>query len=118
MPASCTEPAYVLYTCADCDCDYKVYDSTSLEMGHDFGEWTDTLDANCSHNGQKTRECVDYYGDDECIVTTRETYYVQMPGEPLQLLTQECQYIVIKDNAEWKLTDFAAPVEVLLRINQ
>lgn len=57
MPASCTEPAYVLYTCADCDCDYKVYDSTSLEMGHDFGEWIDTLDANCSHNGQKTREC-------------------------------------------------------------
>jgi len=61
---------------------------------------------------------VDYYGSDECIVTTRETYYVQMAGEPLQLLTQECQYIVIKDNDKWKLTDFAAPVEVLLRINQ
>ncbi len=61
---------------------------------------------------------VSYYGDDECIVTTRETYYVQMAGEPLQLLTQECQYIVVKDNDKWKLTDFAAPVEVLLRINQ
>lgn len=57
IAASCSEPAYTLFTCAECGSDYKVYDSTSLEMGHDFGEWIDTLDADCSHNGQKTREC-------------------------------------------------------------
>jgi len=88
--------------------DSNIYKSQEKYVTRDI---TETLDSYEIVN-------VDYYGDDECIVTTRETYYVQMPGEPLQLLTQECQYIVIKDNAEWKLTDFAAPVEVLLRINQ
>jgi hypothetical protein len=60
---------------------------------------------------------VDYSGKKKCIVTTRETYYVQRQGEPLELMTQQCQYQLKKTSDGWKMTDFAGPVEVLSRIN-
>ena len=60
----------------------------------------------------------DYSSNTECIITTRETYYVQATGEPLDLLTQECKYKLIYENSEWKMTDFADSVKVLSRIKQ
>ena len=59
-----------------------------------------------------------YSNESECIVTTRETYYVQTHDAPLQLLTQQCQYNVVAENGIWKMTDFASSVEVLSKINQ
>ena len=60
----------------------------------------------------------DYRDADHCVVTTRETYYVQIKNEPLQLMTQQCQYEVTKSGNDWKMSAFAGQVEVLSRINQ
>lgn len=61
---------------------------------------------------------VTYNNNNESIVTTRETYYVQKPGEPLHMMTQQCKYIVVFENNQWKMIDFAGSVEVLSKINQ
>lgn len=61
---------------------------------------------------------VDYSSKTKCVVTTRETYYVQTKSTSLQLMTQQCQYKVEKVGDDWKMTDFAGKVEVLSRINQ
>ncbi len=60
----------------------------------------------------------DYSDSNNCVVTTRETYYVQKPNKPLQLMTQQCRYSVTKNGDSWKMTAFAGKVEVLSRINQ
>ena len=74
-------------------------------------EFTEQLDA---------YEIVDtaYSDADNCIVTTRETYYVQAQDKPLQLMTQQCQYAVTKNADGWKMVAFAGEVEVLSKINQ
>lgn len=59
-----------------------------------------------------------YSDQNNCVVTTRETIYVQVPGKPLQLMTQECKYQVTYTGGEWKMTAFADQVNVLNRINQ
>lgn len=61
-------------------------------------------------------ENVEYSDADHCIVTTRETYFVQKTGEPLALLAQRCKYVVEKVGDDWKLSDFAEKVEVLSNI--
>ena len=61
---------------------------------------------------------VDYRTSTECVVTTRETYYVQASGKPLQLMTQECKYVVLDVNGRWYISDFAENVNVLMRINR
>ena len=61
---------------------------------------------------------VEYRTGTECVVTTRETYYVQGSGKPLQLMTQECKYVVLDVNGRWYISDFAENVNVLMRINQ
>lgn len=60
----------------------------------------------------------DYSDANNCVVTTRETYYVQIKGEPLQLMTQQCQYAVTKSGNDWKMSAFAGQVQVLSRIHQ
>lgn len=59
---------------------------------------------------------ISYSDDDNCVITTRETFLVQLPNEPLKMMTQECQYALVKTNGEWKMTDFAGPVKVLSKI--
>jgi Mg-chelatase subunit ChlD len=61
---------------------------------------------------------VDYSSSTECIVTTRETYYVQTPDEPLSLITQQCKYNVVYENNVWLMTDFAENVKQLSKVNQ
>ena len=61
---------------------------------------------------------VDYQDGDHCVVQTRETYYVQVGDDPLQLMTQGCQYAVEQDSSGWKLTDFVGKVDVISRIRQ
>lgn len=61
---------------------------------------------------------VDYGSQQNCIVVTRETYFVQVGNEPLQLMTQECKYAAEESGGEWKLTAFADEVKVLSRIKQ
>lgn len=58
---------------------------------------------------------VTYDGDQNCIVSTRETYYVQIEGEPLQLMTQECKYALEKIGNKWEMTDFV-DLNVVYRI--
>nr|WP_106790597.1 VWA domain-containing protein [Massilistercora timonensis] len=61
---------------------------------------------------------VSYNGNNNCVVSTRETYYVQVAGKPLQLMTQECQYAL--ENAggtTWYMTDFV-DLKVVSRIKQ
>ncbi len=61
-------------------------------------------------------ENVEYLDSDNCVVTTRETYFVQKPGEPLTLLVQRCKYVMKRYESDWKISDFAESVEVLSRI--
>ena len=61
---------------------------------------------------------VDYSSQQNCVVVTRETYFVQVGNEPLQLMTQECKYAVEESGGEWKMTAFADKVKVLSRIKQ
>lgn len=61
---------------------------------------------------------VDYSNQQNCVVVTRETYFVQVGNEPLQLMTQECKYAVEESGGEWKMTAFADKVKVLSRIKQ
>lgn len=61
---------------------------------------------------------VEYESSDACVVTTRETYYVQKEDLPLELLTQQCKYRVVQENGIWQMTDFADSVEVLSRVKQ
>lgn len=61
-------------------------------------------------------ENVEYLDSDNCVVTTRETYFVQKPGEPLTLLVQRCKYVMKRYESDWKISDFAENVEVLSRI--
>ncbi len=61
---------------------------------------------------------VNYSDAENCVVTTRETFYVQSAGNPLRLLTQECKYNVTLDEGTWRMTDFADKVKVLSKINQ
>lgn len=58
-----------------------------------------------------------YNGDDYCVISTRETYYVQVKGKALQLMTQECKYSVEKEGKEWKMTSFV-DLKVTSRIKQ
>jgi len=51
-------------------------------------------------------------------VETRETYYVQAENTPLVLLTQNCKYVVVYENGEWQIKDFAESVNVLSSIRQ
>lgn len=61
---------------------------------------------------------VKYLSNEQCHVTTRETYYVQIEGKPLKLLTQQCKYNLVKDSSGWLMTDFAENVKVLSNIHQ
>lgn len=61
---------------------------------------------------------VNYSNQQNCIVRTRETYFVQVGNEPLQLMTQECAYALEESGGEWKMTAFADQVNVLSRIRQ
>ncbi len=61
---------------------------------------------------------VDYSDQQNCVVRTRETYFVQVGNDPLQLMTQECGYALEESGGEWKMTAFADQVNVLSRIRQ
>lgn len=61
-------------------------------------------------------ENVEYTDTNNCVVTTRETYFVQKANAPLALLTQRCKYNVVKSGNDWKMTSFAGKVEVLSKI--
>lgn len=54
---------------------------------------------------------------DSCTISTRETYYVQVENKPLELMTQECKYTVVKDGNQWLLTTLA-DINVVNRIKQ
>ena len=56
-PASCTEPAYLELTCANCQGKYKIYDETQPALSHEFGEWDVTRNATCRAVGLKTQSC-------------------------------------------------------------
>lgn len=56
VEATCTEGAYTLYTCADCEGQYKVYSETELALNHDFGDWV-TTESTCLAAGSKTQSC-------------------------------------------------------------
>lgn len=60
---------------------------------------------------------INYNGDDYCVISTRETYYVQVEGKALQLMTQECQYALEKTGEKWEMTDFV-DLKVVSRIKQ
>ena len=58
-----------------------------------------------------------YSDDAHATVSTRETFYVQVPGKPLQLMTQECTYALERVGDTWLMTSFV-DLEVTNRINQ
>lgn len=60
---------------------------------------------------------VSYSDENNCVISTRETYYVQVSGEALQLMTQECKYSLVKENGNWFMTSFV-DINVVSRIKQ
>lgn len=58
-----------------------------------------------------------YSDNDHATVHTRETFYVQYPDKPLELLTQVVTYTVERVNGQWYMTDLT-DLEVPIRINQ
>ena len=60
---------------------------------------------------------VSYADANNCVISTRETYYVQVKGKPLQLMTQECKYNVENQGDKWQLTSFV-DIKVVSRIKQ
>lgn len=86
----------------------KIYQSQQKYVQNNISEQLDSYEI----------VSTDYSNADNCVVTTRETYYVQIKNKPLQLMTQQCQYAVQKFGDNWKMTDFAGKVNVLSRINQ
>lgn len=55
--ATCTEPAYTEYTCADCKGVYKVYDESLAALNHLFGDWELIADSTCQSTGEKVQVC-------------------------------------------------------------
>lgn len=60
---------------------------------------------------------VTYSDDQNCVISTRETYYVQVAGKALQLMTQECKYALEKSGDKWEMTSFV-DIKVVSRIKQ
>ena len=60
---------------------------------------------------------VDYNNSSDCVVTTRESYYVQ-GKTTLQLVVQQCKYCVGEYAGEWLIYDFAENVKVLQIVDQ
>ncbi|MBQ7377384.1 MAG: hypothetical protein IJW71_03585 [Clostridia bacterium] len=57
MPASCLEPAYTQYVCADCAGVYKVYVDGSEANGHDWNDFVTSAKADCTHTGEMSHSC-------------------------------------------------------------
>ena len=55
--ATCTEAAYTLLTCKDCNGQYKLYTPDSTSLGHDWNDWETTEQANCQTKGVLTQSC-------------------------------------------------------------
>lgn len=60
---------------------------------------------------------VTYSDEQNCVISTRETYYVQVAGKALQLMTQECKYALEKSGDKWEMTSFV-DIQVVSRIKQ
>ena len=85
----------------------NIYNSQKAYVSRDIRETLDSYEI----------VSVDYSDSANCVVTTRETYYVQVEDKPLELLTQQCKYQVVYENNRWYMTDFADKVDVLSRVN-
>ncbi len=56
--ATCTEGAYAVYRCSDCDSDYKVYDAAHPALGHNWDEENPvTVAATCMSTGSTYWPC-------------------------------------------------------------
>lgn len=52
---TCTERGYTTHTCSKCGDSYV--DTYTTALGHNYGEWTTTIPATTTTNGQKERSC-------------------------------------------------------------
>lgn len=75
--ATCTEAAYTLYTCADCQASYKEYSTTELATDHkwntdDESAWT-VVPATCVKDGYRYMTCANGCGEHSVPVTLYAT---------------------------------------------
>ncbi len=61
---------------------------------------------------------VDMLNDATCIITTRESYYVQLKGKPREFMTEESKFRLEKTAGKWEMTEWADEVKVLNRVNR
>ncbi len=74
--ATCTEGAYTVYLCADCDSHYKVYDESHGALGHNWDEDNPvSVAATCMTAGSDYFRCL----NDGCEERGR---YVELPANP------------------------------------
>ena len=115
--------------CSEC----KVFVNENLKNCPLCGSWTEECESNRFEDYAEQEkyvkrsidetldsyEIVDtqYNGDSSCVISTRETYYVQVQGKALQLMTQECKYSLEKAGNDWKMTSFV-DLKVTSRIKQ
>ena len=52
---TCLEDGYTTHTCAVCGESYK--DSMQPALGHDFGEWVQSVAPTCTEQGEERRDC-------------------------------------------------------------
>jgi hypothetical protein len=59
-----------------------------------------------------------FIDDNNCIVTTNETYKIQNNEEPLHLRTLRGKYELEKrNNSDWKIKNFADKFKIVSKIN-
>lgn len=58
---------------------------------------------------------VDKLTDEVCVITTRESFYVQLKGKPREYMTEESKLRLEKIEGKWKMVDWADEVKVLNR---
>ncbi len=93
--------------------------SDCLKKGSDIYKTQEKFVQNDITEQLDTYELIDtsYSDDNHCIISTRETYYVQIEGKALQLLTQECEYALEKSGNKWEMTKIV-DLKVVSRIKQ
>ncbi len=55
VPPTCTEEGYTQHVCKRCDYTYR--DNIVPALGHTWGDWTVTKQADCFHDGEEARTC-------------------------------------------------------------
>ncbi len=101
-PATCTEPGEIIYSCFRCEYYYGV---NTAPLGHDWGEWTVTVPADCLHKETEVRSCKRGCGATETNYNNfgphNRTNIVEFTKNPVPDVNNDPTNETYKDNGCW-----------------